>query len=123
MAVSAVPSLAVDAKAAGERFRDRPAYAQRVLAGKPFPEVHPEHRTTAGSLLWALGGVTGAAAVALLALYRRRIPDALRRLMRLTLEPALTPLRAAHSGHVGDYVTWLTVGTSTLGALFAAGLR
>jgi hypothetical protein len=28
-------------------------------------------------------------------------------------------LRAVHSGHVGDYATWLTVGLTGLGAAFA----
>ena len=29
------------------------------------------------------------------------------------------PLHAVHSGHVGDYATWLTVGLTGLGAAFA----
>ena len=28
-------------------------------------------------------------------------------------------LRAVHSGHLGDYATWLTVGLTGLGAAFA----
>jgi hypothetical protein len=33
------------------------------------------------------------------------------------------PLRAAHSGHVGHYVAWLTFGTALVGGLFALTLR
>ena len=32
-------------------------------------------------------------------------------------------LRAVHSGHVGDYVAWLTVGLAILGGAFAVALR
>ena len=35
----------------------------------------------------------------------------------------LRVLKAAHSGVVGDYVAWLTVGAATLGGLFALTLR
>ena len=34
--------------------------------------------------------------------------------------PALQRLRALHTGHVGDYVTWLLAGVVTLGAALAA---
>jgi hypothetical protein len=33
--------------------------------------------------------------------------------------PCVKPLRAVHSGHVGDYATWLTVGLTGLGVAFA----
>jgi hypothetical protein len=32
-------------------------------------------------------------------------------------------LRALHSGHVGDYVAWLTFGVAALGGAFAFVLR
>jgi multicomponent Na+:H+ antiporter subunit D len=38
------------------------------------------------------------------------------------LRQALSGLRTLHSGHVGDYVTWLVVGVVVLGATFAAAL-
>ncbi len=37
-------------------------------------------------------------------------------------ERALVGLRRLHSGHVGDYVTWLVVGTVVFGGIFAASL-
>jgi multicomponent Na+:H+ antiporter subunit D len=36
---------------------------------------------------------------------------------------SLAELRQLHSGHVGDYVAWLTFGLATLGGLFALTLR
>jgi hypothetical protein len=43
--------------------------------------------------------------------------------MTRTLARGLQPLRAAHSGHIGDYVAWLTFGTAVLGGLFALTIR
>ncbi len=37
--------------------------------------------------------------------------------------PGLAWLRAWQSGHIGDYIAWLTVGVAILGALFAFTLR
>jgi multicomponent Na+:H+ antiporter subunit D len=39
------------------------------------------------------------------------------------LGAAIHRLRRLHSGHIGDYVTWLTVGVVTLGVIFALILR
>jgi multicomponent Na+:H+ antiporter subunit D len=39
------------------------------------------------------------------------------------LRPPLAALRRLHSGHVGDYVAWLTFGLAALGGLFALTLR
>jgi multicomponent Na+:H+ antiporter subunit D len=38
------------------------------------------------------------------------------------LRGPLEGLRALHSGHVGDYVAWLTAGVSVIGSLFALTL-
>ena len=38
------------------------------------------------------------------------------------LRRPLQGLRALHSGHVGDYVAWLTAGVSVIGGLFALTL-
>jgi hypothetical protein len=35
----------------------------------------------------------------------------------------LAPLRAAHSGHIGDYISWLTFGVAVIGGLFAFTIR
>ena len=64
----------------------------------------------------------GAAGLAAFALWRRRLPNALRERAGRALVPPLNGLRTLHSGHVGDYVAWLTFGTAVLGGLFAIGL-
>ena len=36
-----------------------------------------------------------------------------------TLAPAIHVLRSFHSGVVGDYVTWVAVGTAVVGGVWA----
>jgi multicomponent Na+:H+ antiporter subunit D len=59
---------------------------------------------------------------ALLALFPARLPEGFRHLIAL-LVGSLARLRAVHSGHPGDYVTWITVGVAILGAVCAFTLR
>lgn len=56
--------------------------------------------------------------MALFGLYRRRIPEGLRAAAARFVEPPVAGLKAAHSGVVGDYVMWLTVGTAVLGGIW-----
>jgi multicomponent Na+:H+ antiporter subunit D len=35
----------------------------------------------------------------------------------------VAPLRALHSGHIGDYVAWLALGVAALGGSFALALH
>ncbi len=39
------------------------------------------------------------------------------------LAPLLRPLRRIHSGHMGDYVAWLTFGTALFAGIFALLVR
>ena len=71
--------------------------------------------------MWAIVSTVGAAALAAFALWRRRLPAALRSPGRL-LVPSLDALRGLHTGHVGDYVAWLTFGAAVPGGLLALGL-
>jgi multicomponent Na+:H+ antiporter subunit D len=120
MIVSLVPGLAQRAEYGAERFRDRVGYADRVLHGKPMQTVsrlpYAVEPTTSASWLYALGTGVLAFLVAAYGLWRLRwgIP--------LPAGP-VAMLRAAHSGVVGDYVMWITVGTALLGGIWAITLR
>ena len=74
-------------------------------------------------MLYGVATVLGAFAVAFLGLYRRRLPELAARAAALVAGPPVRVLKAAHSGVVGEYVTWLTVGAAALGGLFALTLR
>jgi multicomponent Na+:H+ antiporter subunit D len=63
--------------------------------------------------------VFGSALVGFASLYRARLP------LRVSgaMVRGVAPLRAVHSGHVGDYIAWLTFGTAVIGGLFAITIR
>jgi hypothetical protein len=104
--------------AAAARFRDHAAYAAFVLHGRASPHggqlpFSLPHATTlslvessAALLLTVLLAVLGAA---------RRVPS--------SLASPVRALKAAHSGVIGDYVMWLTVGTVVIGGVWAITLR
>ena len=66
--------------------------------------------------------MVGAAALAMIALYRERVGSWLARALRPAV-PVVGVLRSLHSGVVGDYVTWLVVGIAVLGGMFALVVR
>jgi multicomponent Na+:H+ antiporter subunit D len=51
--------------------------------------------------------------IAVTAVYSDRLPRLLRGIVHVVTLP-LAALRAAHSGHLGDYVAWLLVGVTLL---------
>jgi multicomponent Na+:H+ antiporter subunit D len=127
LAVSLAPGLGQRVEQAAGRARDRVAYVDRVLRDhKPAPPHRPpigvEHTAT-DSVLYGTGGVLIAVGLALAGLYRRRLPQLVRTALRSTLGPPLAVVRVAHSGVVGDYVAWITVGTAVVGGVWALLLR
>ena len=119
LAVSLVPGLGQRAEAGADRFRDRAAYAQFVLHGKPMPTT-PQlpfaiEPTALESIGYGLGGGVIALGVAAWGLWRRRVPS--------FAGPPIRVLKAAHSGIIGDYVTWIVVGTAVIGGVWAVTIR
>ena len=120
LAVGSLTGLAAGAVDAAHRFTDRLSYTAAVLdQRRPAPVPHAVWHTTTASIAWSIVTLVGAFAVAWLTLHRARLP---RRLTRV-LAAGVAPLRAAHSGHIGDYVAWLTFGTAVIGGLFALTIR
>ncbi|HET6192793.1 MAG TPA: complex I subunit 5 family protein [Trebonia sp.] len=121
-----VPKIAAGVETAAARFQDQPAYIATVLTGArvtravPLYPVSPADVTVA-SVVTALCSVLGAAALALAALYWRRLP-----LLRRGYEPGAgltVAIRRFQSGVVNDYITWLIAGVATLGGLLALVIR
>jgi multicomponent Na+:H+ antiporter subunit D len=121
LVISVVPGLPQRTEAAAERFRDRAAYASFVLHGSPA--VHGPRPAFAlepaslASILYGIGATTLALALAAWGLYRPELGGS-----RLLLPPARA-LKAVHSGIIGDYVTWIVVGTALVGGVWAVTLR
>jgi multicomponent Na+:H+ antiporter subunit D len=127
IAISLVPGLGQRAEYAAERFRDTSGYAATVLHGKPTapPQSLPVtiSHTSLESLFYGGGATLAALGLAFVGLYRRRLPHVVSLTARRTLAPPIHVLRALHSGVVGDYVTWVAVGTAVTGAAWALLLR
>jgi multicomponent Na+:H+ antiporter subunit D len=127
VAISLVPGLGQRAEYAAERFRDTSGYAATVLHGKPMtpPQSLPMtiSHTSLESRLYGGGATLAALGLAFVGLYRRRLPRLVSLTARRTLAPPIQVLRALHSGVVGDYVTWVAVGTAVTGAAWALLLR
>jgi multicomponent Na+:H+ antiporter subunit D len=118
LALGVVPGVAAAVGAAADRFGDRAGYLTQTLGAVPTGPLAAVGPTAHGG--WTVSGValgllsaTLAALFAATALYRDRLPSVATTPARW-VSPALNGLRAAHSGHVGDYVTWLFVGVAVL---------
>lgn len=123
VAVSVVPGLGQRAEYAADRFRNTSGYAATVLQGRamapaPHLPVSIEH-TSLESIFYGLSATVLALGLALVGLYRRRLPRAVSVLAGRTLAPPIRVLHAVHSGVVGDYVTWAVVGTAVAGGVWA----
>jgi multicomponent Na+:H+ antiporter subunit D len=127
VAISVVPGLGQRAEYAATRFQDRGGYVARVLRGRPFPAppslpVTIRH-TSPESVLYGGAATVFAFALALVGLYRRRLPRMVSAAAGRLLAPPVQVLREFHSGVVGDYVAWITVGTAVLGGVWAVLLH
>jgi multicomponent Na+:H+ antiporter subunit D len=121
-----VPTIAAGVETAAVRFQDQHAYIATVLNGARVTSAAPVYPTapadvTAASVVAALCSVLGAAALALTALYWRRLP-----VLRRGYEPGAgltVAIRRFQSGVINDYITWLVAGVATLGGLLALVIR
>lgn len=122
-AVSLVPGLGQRAEYAADRFQDTSGYAARVLRGRamtPPPSLPLSIRhTSLESLLYGGSATLVAVCLGLVGLYRRRLPRAVSAAAERTVAPPVRILHGLHSGIVGDYVTWVVVGTAVTGAAWA----
>jgi multicomponent Na+:H+ antiporter subunit D len=124
LVIGLVPGVVDAIERATTRFVDRGAYAATVLHGAhPHLAAAPPSSLHASDFVYASLSVVLALSLALAALsgpgLGRRFPRALSAGSR----GALTQIRRLHSGHVGDYVAWLTFGLAALGGLFVLTLR
>jgi multicomponent Na+:H+ antiporter subunit D len=111
-----VPGLVPGIEAAAYRFGDHAAYIGWVLRGSArFPPA-PHSHIEAFDYLYASGAVVGAFAMAALGLFGPGVRATLSRGALAPLADALNGFRRLHSGHIGDYIAWWTVGAAVLGA-------
>ncbi len=111
-----VPGLVPGIETAARHFGDHAAYIGWVLRGAarfaPVPHTH-----LAGyDYAYASAAVLGAVAVAALGLFGPGVRATLARGPLAPVATAVDGFRGLHSGHIGDYIAWWTVGTAVLGA-------
>jgi len=122
LAVGLVPRAAERAEVAAASFQDRNAYATLVLDGRDHRSASTPRPPTTTGAWYGLATAVGAVALAAGSLSWTPVSTRLRR----RLQPALAPvgaLRSMHTGHVGDYVMWFTVGLAALGCLLILAVR
>jgi multicomponent Na+:H+ antiporter subunit D len=122
-----VPGVGEAVARAAQLFDDHTGYVADVLA-LPAPALAEPVPETGWTLVGVLLGVLSAALAAALAAAAVWRPDrrfSAARLVRLAADAGdrrlVLPLRRLHSGLLGDYVAWLTVGLAVL--LVAVGAQ
>jgi multicomponent Na+:H+ antiporter subunit D len=120
-----VPGLGGACQAAAERFVASAGYAQVVLdahSAGPIAPAEAADPTWRGVIVGTLAAFF-AVAIALISLFRDRLPRPLQDGAGLLVRPILRPLHALHSGDIRDYVAWIAVGAAALGGAFVFALR
>jgi multicomponent Na+:H+ antiporter subunit D len=123
LVASIAPGLDDAIQRAAGHFVDAPAYVAAVLHGHAaFGQVEPESLKPL-DYLWGALSLALALGLAWTSLFGGRLVEAVPDRLRQAGDSAQSALQALHSGHVGDYVAWLTVGAGVLAALFAIAIR
>ncbi|HEX3616508.1 MAG TPA: complex I subunit 5 family protein [Solirubrobacteraceae bacterium] len=122
--LSLVPGALGWAARAAAVFVDRHAYSAWLIQGShvPLPSAPREHVSVAEAVAGCLGSVL-AVALAAIGLFGRPLREALPRWARSPARTIVATVRAAHSGHIGDYVAWWTAGAATFGVVCLLALR
>jgi multicomponent Na+:H+ antiporter subunit D len=124
--LATVPRFAAGIEAAAVRFQDQAGYAATVLSGarvlhpvSPYPPAPAG--VTPAAVITALCSALGAVAIALAALYWRRLP-----VLRRGFSPGsglTAAVRRFQSGVINDYITWLVTGVAALVGVLALIVR
>ena len=123
LVLGAWPGAATAFGSAGHALVDGAGYARRV-AGLPVAPARlgPQPGWTSSGVGLGMASAALAVVVAALATVGARQTRAAARGLRMGA-PVLRGLRAAHSGHVGDYAAWYVVGVVALAATIGLPLR
>lgn len=109
LALGLTPHLPQYAQAAGDAFADSSRFFDAVLHGRTSPLLIPPATPMSPSAwMYMCASVLLALAVALIPLFGE-VPQ------KRSLARVSSVINAIHSGHVGDYVTWIAVGLAGSG--------
>jgi multicomponent Na+:H+ antiporter subunit D len=120
LATGAWTGLAATSMEAAHGFTDQLSYIHVVLDHKPpVPPPPGEWVTTTSSVVWSVVTLVGSILLGFASTIRGRLPQSVTR----ALAGGFAPLRAVHSGQIGDYVAWLVFGTAAIGCVLAVTIR
>lgn len=124
LAVGLIPPLQEQVRASAYTMADHTGYQARVLDGAKLPDLSPskEESPMTGSLLRAFGATAAAVLLALFTL-SPKWPKRKKRPYFFPIRGPLYGLRAIHTGHVGDYVAFLTFGVAAIGIAMGLLIR
>lgn len=112
LAIGLVPHLKSEASMVAMRFQNTLAYASHVLNAQPFPAL-PFPKTAPADRFDQLLTVLAAMTIVIVQLFS---PRATRAFFATAAKP-LGLLHRVHSGHIGDYIAFLTFGMACFGLL------
>ena len=110
------PNLRSAASAASAQFESSGAYAAHVLDNRPDPAPSPQPIPPASYM--GLASALVAIGIALIDLFNPAVRE-----LSATLTRPLKFLHELHSGHIADYIVFLTFGMATFGLLCAYCFR
>lgn len=124
VAVPFAPHLLQEVRASAYTMTNAGAYQARVLDGSHLPEENPprDSESIKGSLERSFGTTAAALALALFTL-SPKWPKGKKRPYMYPIRGPLYALRAIHTGHVGDYVAFLTFGVAVAGLALGVLIR
>jgi multicomponent Na+:H+ antiporter subunit D len=108
---------------AAAHFADFHGYASAVLHGAPVAAPIEPHGLKAIDFAWAALATLLAIGLAALVLFGEELIDAVPRPLRRAGSAAMAGLRDLHSGHIGDYIAWMTAGLGVFTALLTLAIR
>jgi multicomponent Na+:H+ antiporter subunit D len=117
LAIGLIPGVVPAFEGAAGQFANGPAYAHALIAGGAAPAVASAEPYSAPAHAYLYSAITLAGGLAIAAATIFTESPALRGARRAGLG-LMRPLRAVHSGHIGDYVAWLVLGAAGLGGAF-----
>jgi multicomponent Na+:H+ antiporter subunit D len=121
--LSLIPGFREQMLIAASRVCSQPGYLHAVYTGSAL-DAHLVGSLVPSALVAGVRGVLAAViglALALTSVFRSRLARVLR--LGAFLEGPMRPLRALQSGHVSDYVLWMTIGASCVTLAYMALLR
>ncbi|HTU48374.1 MAG TPA: proton-conducting transporter membrane subunit [Bryobacteraceae bacterium] len=117
LSLGALPCIQQTTFAAADRFENSHAYVARVLDAAPFPTLRNE---SASPDEWPMGLLTAFAGLAIAA---ADLATSGKRTISAILAAPIDLLHRLHSGHIGDYVTFLVLGMGSFALVFIYCLR